>query len=377
MKSILLFENNYNDFFKSRFKYALYLKDGNFKVSVLIPVDKKNNLVPNIEGISFYYYEYDRSNKSILYFLKILFSTFEILSKNKFDIIHSFRFLPNFINCLSKLFFIKHQVIVHVTGLGIVFSNRNFKFWILQTISKIIYLFKFLLSDKLIFQNPDDISELWLPTLFKHKLNVIYGSGVDTDFYKPDNLLKSIRFNYNLKIDDIVFVCVTRLIWEKGIYELIESIKETHLHNSRIKLLIVGAPDNENPRSIPAEFINNFNSSEFIRFLGNSSNIVEILNMSDVFIYPTYYREGVPRAILEALSVGLPIITTDTPGCNLTVRNGGNGYLVKPRSVSALKNAILKIIQIPSLGEMSNLSRELCAMKFSQVVIFNKLKNIY
>ena len=66
------------------------------------------------------------------------------------------------------------------------------------------------------------------------------------------------------------------------------------------------------------------------------TDIPAILSAADVFIFPSYYREGVPRGVLEALAIGLPIITTDMPGCNLTVQDGVNGYLIKPRSVDAI-----------------------------------------
>ena len=180
----------------------------------------------------------------------------------------------------------------------------------------------------------------------------------------------------NISRTDVAFICVTRLIWEKGIKELMESFKIIHSFNRNAKLLIVGWSDHDNPRHIPKSFIDEWNGKHNIVFLGRKENIRELLTASDIFIYPSYYREGIPRGILEALSMGLPVITTATPGCKLTVVHGENGYLIKPGSITELTNAMKKILQ-SDMKEMSSKSRILAEEQFSDTLIFSQIEYTY
>ena len=141
-------------------------------------------------------------------------------------------------------------------------------------------------------------------------------------------------------------------------------------------MLIVGWVDEDNPRHVPTDFINKFNNKYNIFFLGKKDNIKELLALSDVFVYPSYYREGIPRSILEALSMGLPIITTNTPGCILTVDEGENGIIIEPRSNPELYESFLSIDNF-DFDKMSIQSRHMAINIFSEKIIFEKIERIY
>ena len=143
------------------------------------------------------------------------------------------------------------------------------------------------------------------------------------------------------------------------------------------KLLIVGWSDEHNPRHVEASYINEFKNDKNIQFLGRCDNVRELLALSDVFIYPSYYREGIPRGILEALSMGLPIITTNMPGCNLTVIQNQNGLLISPKSWEQVKEAVKKMINENNLLGMGIKSRLLVENSFSEDIIFSQIEDIY
>lgn len=208
---------------------------------------------------------------------------------------------------------------------------------------------------------------------------VINGSGVNTSEFRKELFDRaSLRKRMRISDNDKIFICVTRLIWEKGIDELTSAFKnleEPYRRNTR--LLIVGWPDKDNPRHVDDAYIDRFKNSDVISFLGKREDIPELLAISDVFIYPSYYREGIPRGILEALSMGLPIITTDMPGCKLTVAQEKNGYLISPKSSEAISNTVIKILKNNRLTEMGYESRTMAIDYFSNTVIFSEIENLY
>jgi glycosyltransferase involved in cell wall biosynthesis len=306
---ILIVENFGADFFQSRTALAKSLINQGYEVHALIPNDGFGDKLVEL-GIHVNSYSLDRSNKGIIQILKLIFFYRQLFQREQFDIIHSFRFQPNLISCFAKLRISKSKLILHITGLGIAFSSSQFKFLVYKFISQCIYLFKFYISDVIIVQNPDDAKTLFASSIFPSKIHLIEGSGVDIQkFIKTES---NIRTELGISKDSIIFTCITRLIWEKGIRELLVAFDKLIKLHPECKLILVGWPDIDNPQHIPLSYFNSWKDSTHVFFLGKRKDISSILSGSDIYIYPSYYREGIPRSILEALSIGLPILTTNT-----------------------------------------------------------------
>lgn len=371
-KKVLLIENSSSDFFKSRLQFANHLQKKGYEVFALVPHSESFNLSDCT--IKMFNYHLNRNNNNFISSIKNILYFKKIIKENNIDIIHSFRFQPNFLNVFAN-YFNKKIIILHITGLGIAFSSRGWYYRIIQFISQLIFQIKLFRANKVIVQNPDDKDDILFSRLWKNKIEIIKGSGVDINLFNSDSYNKSIlRSKFNILNNHVVFVCVTRLIWEKGISEMITAVKK--INNHKIKLFIIGSPDFDNPRHVSQTFIDKFNSDANISFLGRKDNIEELLSASDVFIYPSYYREGIPRGILEALSMSLPIITSNTPGCRLTVVEGKNGYLVRPKSEEDLIFAIKKILN-NDLIKMGRYSRMLAENEFQNEIIFKQIEEIY
>jgi glycosyltransferase involved in cell wall biosynthesis len=373
-RKILLFENSCTDFFNSRYSFALFLQKNGLEVYALIP--KSENYSKHIlDGINIIEYEFNRNSSNLLQIFKTIMLLRKLSTIHNFELIHSFRFEPNLINVLAN-YFNKTKIIIHITGLGIVFSNNNIRYKILKIISKIIYLVSLIRANYVIIQNPDDQFEFYFNSLFIKKTVIIKGSGVDTSFFNIRNIRRNdLRKTFLVNDQTFVFICVTRLIWEKGIQELVKSFDS--INNYNLQLWIVGDSDSENPRSVPQEFIDKYVNHKNIKFLGRCNNIRDLLGAADAFIYPSYYREGIPRGILEALSMSLPIITTDTPGCRLTVENCKNGYLIKARSVSEITNSVTMFYTSSLIPELSLHSRYLAETQFENNIIFRQIFKTY
>ena len=376
-KKILLVENFGSDFYKSRLPLALFLKKNGYEVFALIPDDGYIDLVKN-SGISVLHYPMSRGNKGFLQVIRLVFLCRKMIKEHGFDLVHSFRFQPNFI-CSIATVWLRCRLVLHITGLGIAYSNRTFKYILLRWLSQLILFFKFLCADLLILQNKDDIASLWFTTFNRNKIRLILGSGVDLSLYKRNDFQREEwRASLGIATGDIVFICITRLIWEKGIKELTEGFLRACTALPQIKLFIVGWSDKDNPRHVSQTFINSFLQSKNIFFLGKRNDINKLLTSSDAFIYPSYYREGIPRAILEAMAMSIPIITTDMPGCRLTVKEGFNGYLIETKSVTAIENVVKMMTEKRNeFNLMGKNSRMMAEKYFENTIVFKEILEAY
>lgn len=376
MKRVLLIENSSLDFYSARIPLANFLMEKGWDVYALVPNDEHVKKIQDL-GIQVIVKDLNRKNKGISQLYRLIKTYQRIIKKYKIDIVHSFRFQPNLVNVLAN-FFNRRKVIIHITGLGIAFSNTSPKYLILKLISHLIFQVKLFSANRIIVQNSSDAKDMWFYRFWKKKIHIIPGSGInislfDKKLYDKEKLREYFKINPN----EIVFICITRLIWEKGINEMIGAFEAIGKSNSRIKLKIVGWTDEDNPRHVAKNFIEKFANHSTISFLGKRNDVKRLLAVADVFIYPSYYREGIPRGILEALSMSLPIITTNTPGCNLTVKPEINGYLIPARSIESIIDAVEKITSADNLIEMGVNSRLLAQKEFADQIIFNNIEELY
>ena len=185
------------------------------------------------------------------------------------------------------------------------------------------------------------------------KLYIVNGSGVDTDFFFPTSLPIEPKF-----------LMLSRLVADKGVMEYCEAAREIRSKFPDVKFQLAGAFDS-NPSGIKYDQIKKFIDNRDIEYLGHVDNVRELLNKCRFYVLPSY-REGTPRSVLEAMSVGRPIITTDTVGCRETVIDGLNGLLVQVKSKSSLVDSIKKMLEFDDvkINEMAKQSIKLVRQKY-------------
>lgn len=258
----------------------------------------------------------------------------KIMLREKPDIVLNFTIKPVIFASMAAFLFSKASIYSNITGLGYVFTGENFKTKILKLIVVNLYKVALGVNQKVFFQNPDDINLFLDESIIdKKRVKLLNGSGINLIKFKP---------NQNSKKERSSFLFVGRLLKDKGINELVSAVNLVRNEVKEFIVYIVGEPDN-NPSSVSSEEISKLKNIPNIKFVGRLDDVRPYFEKCEVFILPSY-REGTPRAVLEAMASGLPIITTDVPGCRETVKDGINGFLVPVRSSGAIAKKMLFFI---------------------------------
>jgi len=243
-----------------------------------------------------------------------------------------------------------------ITGLGYAFTDlSNLKRKLIHKIVVLLYRYSLRHSQIVFFQNPDDLVLFQQLNIIPSTKNtaILNGSGVDLDYYAA-----SIPVLFPLR-----FLMVARLLKDKGINEYLQAAEQVKLLHPTVEFHLVGWID-DNPSTISSALLQTYINKKIIIFHGKLVDVRPVLAMSSVFVLPSY-REGTPRSVLEAMSTGRAVITTDAPGCKETVRDHYNGYLVPVNNVRALVQAMLKFVENPALiTQMGFASRALAEEKY-------------
>jgi len=160
--------------------------------------------------------------------------------------------------------------------------------------------------------------------------------------------------------------------------ELIDACRNLKRCGLSVRLWVAGASDDGNPAAIPQEVLKTWQQEGVAEFLGQRSDIPDLLQHVSIAVLPTNYNEGVPRFLLEAAAVGLPLIATDIEGCRLVVREDENGFIIPAGDVRALSDAIARLVMDCGLRErMGQASRKIAIEQFDEKLILAKYLGIY
>lgn len=188
---------------------------------------------------------------------------------------------------------------------------------------------------------------------------------------------KSFRKDVSIPQDNRVVIFLSRIIKEKGVFELVESIPAVVKEFKAVTFIFAG----DGPEIDPVKRVcKDSGIEEYVRFTGHLpyKDVTRALVASDVFVLPTYYIEGMPTAILQALAAGLPVITTPAGGIPEVIKTGENGFLIQPRSPRQLAEKILLLLQQDDLRDQIGRSNsELARKEFDIEIIAKKLGELY
>jgi glycosyltransferase involved in cell wall biosynthesis len=248
--------------------------------------------------------------------------------------------------------------IVTITGLGTAFLSDN---WITKVVSG---LYKVALSSvsAVFFQNKDDVRLFTGLKLVRPNLcRLSPGSGIDLDRFAYAELKKAKVFT---------FLMVARLLWDKGVGEYVEAARRVRNLVPKARFQLLGPLGVQNRSAIEEHVVFDWVKDGIVEYLGEVEDIQDYVRRATCVVLPSY-REGTSRVLLEAASIGRPILTTDVPGCREVVKDGVNGFLCRSRDPEDLADKMMKLISLShdELVQAGNAGREIVEDEFSQNIV--------
>ena len=354
-----------------------FINNGN-AVFAICPMDKHPEIKKDLEEIGVNVFSI-KMNRGTLNPYKNIFLIYEIYKKVKYirpKYIFSYTIKPVIFTGIALFFYRSNKknnvvkYIVLITGLGYVFTKGTnfFKRFILRLIIQIFYKVGLRSANQVVFQNKDDMSFFQKNNLLSKnsKLNLVNGSGVNlSEFTKKTPPQKPI------------FLMLARLLKDKGLIEYIEAAKIVKQKRKDVIFRLAGFYDKNNPSTISKKEFEKLIMDKNIDYLGEISDVKSEISKCKFYVLPSY-REGTPRSVLEALSTGRVIITTNAPGCKETIINGINGIKVNPRDTIGLAKAMFELLEKTDeeIISMSNESRKLAEKKYDVRKINQEFINI-
>lgn len=297
------------------------------------------------------------SNASLnpLAMLRSLAELRRLLRRRRPDILISYTIKPVILGAFAGRAAGIATIVSLITGLGFAFTGKggDLKRRLARGAASRLYRAALKRSDLVLFQNKDD------QALFRElgllapgaRTEIVDGSGVDTSHYAPSPLPPGASF-----------LMIARLLRDKGIREFAEAAKRLRREHPEIPVALVGYLD-PSPDSLTQVELDELVECG-ITFHGKLEDVRPAFADCSVYVLPSY-REGTPRSVLEAMSTGRAIITTDAPGCRETVIDGVNGLLVAPRDAGALYTAMLRFVAEPGLAAaMGEQSRRIAETRY-------------
>ncbi|MAH97810.1 MAG: hypothetical protein CMA12_00465 [Euryarchaeota archaeon] len=363
MKKIVLFSNT---------SWSLY----NFRKNLIIELLKKKNDVVIISkrdfttskleklGCKFYNLILERRGDDILNELIGLYKVYKLIKLINPDLLFNFTIKPIvYGSFVSRILDIK--TLNTLDGLGASFD--------LNFIKKIILINFLRISQKKVskffFVNLHDKNFfLKYKILQKKNIKIINGTGIDLNFFK---------YKKNVIKKKIKFILISRLLFSKGVMNYLDTIlKLPYKYKKFSSFSIVGLTDKNLKDSIPKKILEISAKKSNTKILYDLNNIKPSLYKSNCVVLPTYYNEGLPRTLLEAASVGRPIITTNISGCKRIAKNNQNAFIYNKKNPDNLRKKIINFILLKTNKkvQMSRKSREI-AKKFDEKKIITMYIN--
>ena len=311
-----------------------------------------------------------RSSLNIFSELATFLELLLLFRKEKPDLIHMVALKPVIYGSLAARLLCIPCKVNALGGLGFIFSSKRILANFLKPI--ILSVFRLIFNDhrnRLILQNGND----WNLVVKKagvdqRNVRLIRSAGVNLDEYAETAIPKGTP----------IVILASRMIWDKGIGEFVTAANLIREQGINARFVLIGEPDIENPSSVPREKLLQWNNAGVVEWWGYQDNIPEVFSQASIVCLPSYYGEGVPKVLIEAMACARPIVTTDMPGCRHLVKEKRNGLLVRPKNVDDLEKALKLLLNNPSMcKKMGREGRFIAEKDYSLEKVIKETLNVY
>jgi len=282
--------------------------------------------------------------------LKYLWKLKSFFSEHKVDIVFTFCTKQNIYGTLGAVIARVPKVYSHVVGLGIAFlADKDLKGKIISGFTSVLYKLVGKVAKKIWFTNKNDLAFFLDNKFIDANKIVLTPNYLDVSDYKLDTIsdedIQEAKELCKISPNEILIIMVARLIWAKGIKEFVETAINLHKSRPEIKFILVAPEESGSFGAVPTEYVLEAEGKANFMWLGFQRKVKPIYAIANLAVLPTFYKEGgYPRALLEPMAMGKPVITTDSEDCRGAIEDGRNGYLIPIRNSKALEDAIIKIL---------------------------------
>lgn len=371
-KKLLIVVNVDWFFLSHRLPIAIAAQNAGYDVTIVTADTGKFDEIKN-HGLKVLNAPFSRSGTSLFDELGTFRFLYKLFKREKPDLIHLVTIKPNIYGSLAATFFKKIKVINAISGMGYNFSEG--RKGVLQRFIRLLMKIAYKREQvSFIFQNTTDQEDFISMGLTDMKHSIcIKGSGVDLDEFQ---FFPATEKNSEGLVE---FVLPARMLYDKGVGIFVDAAKQAEAQlKAKAKIILAGSLDPDNKTGVPEVELLKMQVPGYIEWIGFKADMLSVYKNAQVVVLPTYYREGVPKALIEACAIGRPIITTTMPGCKECVTDGFNGYLVTPKSIDELAQKIVLLFNDSELRQqMGRNSRKIAEENFSIQTVIDKTLNLY
>lgn len=343
-------------FCSHRLPVAIAAKQAGFDVWVLTREMAHGEIIRNA-GLNLFHIALTRGGHHPLAELAVLVRAVRAYREIRPDIVHHVAMKPVIYGSIAARITGVAGMVNALGGLGYMFTSKDTVARLLRPLAE--FWLRIGLRRKAgvtLLQNPDDLALLCKHGIVRREdVRLIPGSGVDTERFQP----------VSPPDGPVTVVLAARMLRDKGVVEFVEAARQLGGNSATARFVLVGDPDPSNPASLPDQQLRDWVAQGTVEWWGWREDMAKVYQRAHIACLPSY-REGFPKSLQEAAACGLPIVTTDAPGCREVIRDGRNGILVPSRDAAALAQALGKLLASPALrSSMGRASREIAVEEFS------------